>query len=225
MNKKILEWKPLKASDIEVRYCSENEKTGKVTLLLYQDSRCTQKALDEQFGTFGWQIDYKDLGGQLYGTLSVYDEEKGVWIGKSDTGDCSNISEKKGQASDILKRCAVRWGFGKELYTAPTIRVPNDGYKCSGYKVSLVDYNSSREIIDLVIVNRFGKVMWTMDSNYSKLKEWYKALIPTVTDKKTVNMIVEFCTEYKDKANTLYNFKPQVEFEKWLSKKNNVIAT
>ena len=164
MNKTTINWDLLSAEDIEVRMGNKIKDTDNVTMLLYQDSRCTARNLDKQFGPFGWQMDYKVVGDQIYGTLSIWDDTKQQWISKSDTGDKSNISEDKGQSSDILKRCAVRWGFGTELYTAPKIVLPNDGYGNSGYKVSEISYNDNREITHLAIVNRFGKQVfcWNM---------------------------------------------------------------
>lgn len=153
----------LKPCDIEVRMGSKIKGSNDVTLLLYQDARKTVDYLNEVVGTFNWQIKYEQIGDQIYGTLSIWDEIKQQWISKSDTGDKSNISEDKGQSSDILKRCAVRWGYATELYTAPRITVHNDGYNCSGYKVSEIEYNENREIIHLVITNRFGKQMYRWD--------------------------------------------------------------
>lgn len=164
---KKLEWNLLKAEDIEVRQAGkiEGKGKGKVRMLLYQDARCTTKALDEQFGAFNWTIDYKVVGEQIYGRLSVWDEERKMFIHKEDTGDKSNIAEDKGQSSDILKRCAVRWGYATELYTAPNILVDDDGYGCSGYTVSEIDYDSNRCIKHLVLVNRFGKEMYRWDKD------------------------------------------------------------
>lgn len=161
MNKTTINWDLLSAEDIEVRMGNKIKDTDNVTMLLYQDSRCTARNLDKQFGPFGWQMDYKVVGDQIYGTLSIWDDTKQQWVSKSDTGDKSNISEDKGQSSDILKRCAVRWGFGTELYTAPKIVIPNDGYGNSGYKVAEISYNENREITNLIIVNRFDKIVFT----------------------------------------------------------------
>lgn len=155
---KRIEWELMRPQDIECR--PAQIKDGKATLLLFQNSRTAMDALDRKFGEFGWTIEYKDVGGQIYGRLSIWDEDTGMWVYREDTGDESNISAQKGQSSDILKRCAVRFGYGRELYTAPRIVVEDDGYGCSGYKVSYIDYNENREIIRLMIVNRFGKTVF-----------------------------------------------------------------
>lgn len=195
--KKIIEWELLKPDDIEVRVATV--KNGIAKMLLYQDSRCAVRALDQQFGSFGWQMDYKVVGDQIYGTLSIYDEEKQMWISKSDTGDKSNISEDKGQSSDILKRCIVRWGFATELYTSPKIEIPDDGYNNTGYKVSEIAYEG-RKITHLVIVNRFGKeaFRWNINGNNS-VSTPSPTLVPQ-KDKKT--LLTEFCqTQMTSGAN------------------------
>ena len=155
---KRIEWDLMRPQDIEIR--PAQVKDGKATLLLYQNSRTAMDALDRNFGELGWKIEYKDVAGQIYGRLSILDIDTGEWVYKEDTGDESNISAQKGQSSDILKRCAVRFGYGRELYSAPRIVVEDDKYGNSGYKVSYIDYNDNREIIRLMIVNRFGKTVF-----------------------------------------------------------------
>lgn len=236
--KRIIEWDLLTPEDIEVRVATT--KNGKTTLLLYQDSRCAMRALDKQFGSFGWQMDYKVVGDQIYGTLSIYDEEKGIWVSKSDTGDKSNISEDKGQSSDILKRCAVRWGYAVELYTTPRIVVDDDGYGCSGYKVTEIEYDNNRKITHLVIANRFGKEQFRWDKNVQQPTQFIPK--PQTDDlewkpeKDNRTILTEFCQTktkegadrqiltnfyryYSERANGWKgNFNVTVLYNKWVEK-------
>lgn len=159
---KTIEWPLLQPEDIEVKVCST--KDGVTTLLLYQDARCTMEAFDTKFGPLNWQIEYKAVGDQIYGSLSVYDESRGIWITKEDTGDKSNISEDKGQSSDILKRCAVRWGFARELYSTPRINIPAAGQReTRRFRVKTITYDDRRECSSLVIVDGRGNEVfsWT----------------------------------------------------------------
>ena len=242
--KKIIEWDLLCPEDVEVRVATV--KNGKAVMLLYQDGRCAVRALDRQFGSFGWQMDYKVVGDQIYGTLSIYDEEKHTWISKSDTGDKSNISEDKGQSSDILKRCIVRWGYATELYTAPKIEIADDGYGNSGYKVSEINYDENRKITHLVIVNRFGKEAFRWDRDSVEQPTQYKPKSYTQTQqndlewkdetKDNLTVLTDYCSQvttngfdrsevgkffrfYKDKCNT-WNGKFDCErlFSNWMSK-------
>lgn len=169
MNK--IDWKLLEPQDIDVRpqFLGQG-KTDKVALLLYQNCRTAQDAFDAQFGEFGWSCEYRAVGDQIYGRISVKDPQTGEWVYKEDTGSESNIEKEKGLASDIFKRVAVKWGFARELYTAPKIIVDNDGYNCSGYKVSKISYDQNRRITALEIVNRFGKVVWATENKISENK-------------------------------------------------------
>lgn len=186
-----IEWKLLGAGDIELRpqfYKEKNgEESNKIGLLLYQNARTAMDAFDKQFGEFGWKCDYKQVADKIYGCIAVYDKDKQEWIEKWDTGEESNISADKGQASDILKRCAVKWGYGRELYTSPKIYVENDGYDCRGYKVSKIEYDENRRISFLEIVNKFGKVMWTTDTKATEQKKTEK--------KNNFQILQDFCTK------------------------------
>lgn len=160
-----IDWKLMGPDDIELRV--QSVKNGKATMLLYQNARTAMDAFDEQFGPFDWKIRYEMVGDQIYGILSVFDHEKNEWIDKSDTGAESNIEKEKGLSSDIFKRCAVRFGFARELYTAPRIVLDDDGYGNTGYRVSDVQYNDRRQMTYLKIVNRFGKeaFVWNKDNS------------------------------------------------------------
>ena len=214
-----IKWDLLQPEDIEVRVGNKIKDTDNISLLLYQDSRCTARNLNKQFGAFGWQIDYKVVGDQIYGTLSIWDEDKKQWVSKSDTGDKSNISEDKGQSSDILKRCAVRWGFGVELYTAPKIVVPNDGYNCSGYKVSEIQYNDNREITHITLVNRFGKVVYTWNIDNTENPPVNKPYNDNPS-KSNIELLKEFCSNKKleigvdiNQLTKFYNYYSTKDFK------------
>lgn len=116
----------LRADEIEVRAAqvAKNDQ-GKVyaNLLLYKDARCDQRLLDETFGPMNWQREHTIIDGNLYCTVSIWDEEKKIWVSKQDVGTESNTEKEKGQASDSFKRACFNWGLGRELYTAPRIVV------------------------------------------------------------------------------------------------------
>ena len=66
------------------------------------------------------------IGGSLYCSVSVWDEEHQDWIMKQDVGSESDYEKEKGAASDSFKRACVNLGIGRELYTAPLIWVYAD---------------------------------------------------------------------------------------------------
>lgn len=247
---KNLEWKLLGASDIEIRpqFFGNGEK-DKLTLLLYQNARTAMNAFDEKFGEFNWKCDYKEVAGKVYGCIAVWDADKNAWVEKWETGEESNIAADKGQASDIFKRAAVRWGYARELYTAPRIIVENDGYNCSGYRVSQITYDENRRINSLEIVDRFGNVKYTYGNGQEQVFNKKQPSKPVQNTKPVQNkgnnleMLREFCRkqieaepEWKDdilKFGTTYskllpnwkgNFLVEKCYEKWVANRRANIA-
>ncbi len=105
----------LKAEEIEVRVAQVTQSG--VQLLLYKDSRCDKRILDETFGINGWKNSYEEIKGNLFCTISIWDEEKKQWIDKCDCGVESFSEKEKGEASDAFKRAGFNVGIGRELYT------------------------------------------------------------------------------------------------------------
>lgn len=177
----------LKADEIEVRIgqvgFNKINNNGYATLLLYKTSRTDMQILDETFGAMNWQKDYKEIKGNLYCGVGVWDEEKKQWIWKWDCGTESNTEKEKGEASDAFKRACVNvsdgkgGGIGRELYTAPPIfidvAVVPDQYHQGKYKlskpnelrgmyVSHISYTKDRKIKDLDIAIK-NTIIWSTD--------------------------------------------------------------
>ena len=154
----------LRADEIECRIGTISEKG--VSLLLYKDARADMKILDEVYGPLNWQRRHEMIGGSLYCTVSVWDDEKKQWISKMDVGTESYTEKEKGQASDSFKRACVSLGIGRELYSAPFIWVPaskvqiqkkNDKFYCrESFHVAAITYSGTREITGLSIINDKG---------------------------------------------------------------------
>ena len=164
-----IQFKKLKSDQIEVRP-TDTKVQGSATLLLYIDSRSAADILNESVGELNWQIEYKPVGDKVYGRLSIWDEERKMWIYKEDTGDESNISAGKGLSSDILKRCLARWGCDY-LYHTPRIKIqcPDNYYyneKLSmTFSVKEIDFNDDKVCTRLVIVDRYDKVVFNWTGN------------------------------------------------------------
>lgn len=182
----------LKAEEIEVRV--QSVKNGKATMLLYIHSRCVTNLLDETVGCMNWQSEFYAVNGQLMGRLGIWDDDKKMWIWKSDTGSESNIEAEKGLISDTYKRLLSRWGV-TELYTAPRIQLDDDGYNNTGYRVSEIDY-IGRKISHLVIVNKFGKEAFRWDLNGSN--DNIVTNIPKEPQKDKLTLLKEFCRAQTD---------------------------
>lgn len=215
MQGKINQLRTLRANEIEVRPA---HKVGdKITHLLYIDSRATTKYLDEWVGWNNWQTEFYPVNNQIVGKLGIWDDVKQMWIWKSDVGSESNVEKDKGLISDTYKRLLVRFGI-TELYSAPDILLPDDGYGNKGYKVSEIAYNDNREIIHLVLVNRFNKEVyrWSQEQNaYQSCGLYQTEQHYTNTDSSQMNKLQarfqgessaedrlkEFCDSIKDSTN------------------------
>lgn len=184
----------LKPEEIEVRIgqVGQNKKTGKgyASLLLYKNARTDMQILDETFGAMNWQKDYKEIKGNLYCGVGIWDDQKQTWIWKWDCGTESNTEREKGEASDAFKRACVNvsdckgGGIGRELYTAPAIfievaTVP-DAYNNGKYKlanptelrgmyVHHITYTRDRKIKDLDIAQG-GRYIWSTDKRKVGMK-------------------------------------------------------
>lgn len=173
-----MKFRALKASEIDCRIQSIGQnKTGAVgtTILLYKDARVDMNILDETVGAMNWQREHSVVNGNLYCTISIWDEVKEQWISKSDVGTESNTEKEKGQASDSFKRAGFNWGIGRELYSAPFVYIQLDkseylernGKLTSNakFKVKDIAYDESRNIVKLVVVDSKGKVRYTFGGN------------------------------------------------------------
>jgi hypothetical protein len=142
-----MKFRKLKASEIDCRVSTVTEKG--CSILLYKDARVDQNLLDETVGNLNWQRSHQTIDGNLYCTVSVWDEEKKQWISKQDVGTESYTEKEKGQASDSFKRACFNLGIGRELYTAPFIWIPSG-------KVTIAEKNGKATTYDRFKVDDIG---------------------------------------------------------------------
>lgn len=138
--------------------------------LLYKSARVDMDLLDEIVGPYNWQVQYREIKGNLYCSIGIYYPDRSEWIWKDDCGIESaqnDGNEKKAESSDALKRAAFRWGIGRELYSAPFTFLqvetkPNGSRyeladKFARFHVAEIDYDEKRKITKLVIADDNGK--------------------------------------------------------------------
>jgi hypothetical protein len=116
-----MKFRNLRADEIEVRI--QSVKPNGVVLLLYKNARTDMDILDETVTEMNWQRDHKELKGNIYCGVSIFNKESNTWVTKWDCGSESNTEKEKGESSDSFKRACFNWGIGRELYTAPFIWV------------------------------------------------------------------------------------------------------
>ena len=120
-------------------------------MLLYKNARVDMAVLDELYSPMGWQRDHKEVKGNMYCGIGIWDDKKACWVWKWDAGTESNTEKEKGEASDSFKRAGTNWGIGRELYTSPFIwlEVATNSYQMNGrtyYKL-----NDAKELRGIVV--------------------------------------------------------------------------
>ena len=168
-------FRTLRADELDCRVGTCNERG--FTLLLYKDARCDQNILDETVGAENWQRDHKEVKGNLYCGVSIWDDTKKQWITKWDCGVESNTEKEKGEASDSFKRACFNWGIGRELYTSPFIYIKGNTEKNNKGKdvptfrsitVKEIEYTDGK-ITKLTIIGD-GEVIYTFNSEKADKK-------------------------------------------------------
>ena len=141
-----------------------------LVILLYKNSRVDMDLLDETVGPMNWRRGHCRENANCI--VSIYDTDKKEWVPKEDTGTESNTEAEKGLASDSFKRACVNWGIGRELYSAPRIRVRTSECKVEqgkngktvcrdSFTVSAIHYSDARKIDQLELTNnRTGNVVF-----------------------------------------------------------------
>lgn len=201
----------------------KGENAGGVSLLLYKDARCDMTRLDKTVGAMGWQRSHSRENANC--TVSIWDDEKKMWISKEDTGVASRTEAEKGLASDSFKRACVNWGIGRELYTAPFIWISGDPdkLKWERFKVKQIGYDNDRNINALVIVDKRGKVVFKMGEIEevepdTPDEEPKKKVIDGVetADKLPVNPIVNFI------RNEITDIQSALKFKTYADARNQI---
>ena len=165
---KDLVFRPLKASEIDVRVGNVAKSGSGFFLLLYKNARVDQTILDETAGQWNWQCKYYQVKNTMVCSVGIYNEERKEWLWKDNGGDDDYQAEQvKAELSDAFKRACFNWGIGRELYYSPKIWVNQDGENDSKdhYSVKVIEYDTNKKITNLVIVNdktkkvvfRYGK--------------------------------------------------------------------
>jgi len=126
----MISFRDLKSNEIDVRIAQV--KQNGLSLLLYKDARVDMNILDETVGAENWDRDHKELKGNIYSGIGIWNDKQNRLVWKWDCGKESFSESEKGEASDSFKRAGFNWGIGRELYTSPFIWVTEANIKDSG---------------------------------------------------------------------------------------------
>ncbi|MGR4859998.1 hypothetical protein ABLT32_13300 [Bacteroides pyogenes] len=217
----------LRASEIECRVAQVGAGNKWCTLLLYKDARVDMNLLDEVYGVNGWQRSHEVIGGQLFCTIEIWDEQKKCWVKKQDVGTESYTEAEKGRASDAFKRAGFNVGIGRELYTAPLIFInlsdadlKGGKIKPSLFSVKSIGYNENNEIVSLTITDKSGHERFSFghvkrNSDESDLLAMAKQEIKAAQSRET---LTEIYNNYKQ-------LRSVAEFMSLLSAKTKEVSS
>lgn len=153
---KKLDFRTLKASEIECRVGNVAKNDSGFFLLLYKNARVDQTILDETVGQWNWQCKYYQVKNTMVCSVGIFNEERNEWLWKDNGGDDDYQAEQvKAELSDAFKRACFNWGIGRELYYSPKIWVENKDENTSKarYSVKNIEYDKDKRITRLTIVN------------------------------------------------------------------------
>lgn len=185
----MLKFRNLNANELEVRV-GQKYKNGTMSLLIYQDSRCAMKILDETVGPENWSCNYSRQGDSLFCSIGIYIKEHNAFIFKSDAGAESNFEAVKGESSDAFKRSAVRWGIGRSLYTCPKVIVPESN---ATFYVRAIEYDDKDNVITLIICDWNDNVVFRyIDGKIIKNSDY---------DVDPIEVLKNVCGELKETEN------------------------
>lgn len=166
-----MEFRKLKANEIDCRVGNVSKNGNGYSLLLYKDARVDMSILDETFGWDGWQREHEFKDGKLYCKVKIWSDRLNQWIVKEDVGTESYTEKEKGQASDSFKRACVNIGIGRELYTAPFIWIQGGDPKKDKWEVQEITYNEVGEIGSLKLIEQKSKKTWNFSTTQTVKKE------------------------------------------------------
>ena len=220
-----LKFRDLRADEIECRVAQVSREGKGFSLLLYKDSRVDMNVLDETVGAMNWQRSHTRDNANCI--VSIWDEDKKVWVSKEDTGTESNTEAEKGLASDSFKRACFNWVIGRELYTAPFIWVKDGDPKKDRFAVESITVENKR-ITALVIKNeKTGDIVYTFGKTSAKKTTPKKTAEPKAEAPKTVaettpkkpsypnrNEFIKFCQQHELVTADICNEYKEQEAEK-----------
>jgi hypothetical protein len=127
--------KPMQPHEIEWRIAGKGTRT---TVVPYLQNRAVMDRFDAAFGVNGWQNTFERWGdkGVKCGLSVLCGDE---WITKFDGADDTAIEPTKGGFSDSMKRAAVQWGLGRDLYKYPRVFIEGEHKYIPDWASDLLD--------------------------------------------------------------------------------------
>lgn len=118
---------PLLAEELTVGIADINPTNGTFEMYLRVDPRIVMDKLDEKFGSLGWKKEsiLEEVNGRPVMKCTIIAKDgAGNWISRDDHSAgaaWAEDQEAKVMEADALRRAAVQFGIGRELYTFKNI--------------------------------------------------------------------------------------------------------
>ena len=112
---------PIRPDEIEWRVQNQTKDGQKLIIVPYVTNRTIMDRFDAQFGWDGWENTFDEVQDGFICTITVTVD--GHRTSKADAASRTNIEAVKGGCSDAMKRCAVQFGLGRDLYRYPRVMI------------------------------------------------------------------------------------------------------
>jgi len=135
----------------EIEWRIQNSRNGKTIVVPYINNRAVMERFDEAFSPDGWKNEFERWGngGGVKCGLSVLCD--GQWVTKFDGADETNIEPTKGGFSDSMKRAAVQWGLGRDLYDYPRVMIDGEHKYIPDWAHEMLD-----KLVEAFIAGKLG---------------------------------------------------------------------
>lgn len=113
---------PIRPEEIEWRVAQQTKDGQKVIVVPYITNRAVMDRFDAEFGWDGWENHFDEVTDGFICTITITLKD-GRKVSKSDAAGRTNVEPVKGGVSDAMKRCAVQFGLGRDLYKYPKVMI------------------------------------------------------------------------------------------------------
>lgn len=147
---------PATIAEIEWRTGMQAKSGDKILVMPYLTNRAVMTRLDDACTPFGWSSKLEEVADGFLCTLSIKDDQ-GEWVSKVDGASRTDIEGLKGGASGAMKRAAVQWGIGRDLYDFPKVYIETTEKYIPNWAFPLLDkmvekINAGGTVRDVVVL-------------------------------------------------------------------------
>lgn len=120
---------PIQPNEIEWRVQQQTKDGKKIIVVPYITNRCVMHRFDKAFGVFNWTSEFREIenGFICRIAITIHDGNTERQVYREDGASKTAVEPEKGGISDAMKRAAVQFGLGRNLYDYPKVMIETDG--------------------------------------------------------------------------------------------------